>query len=122
MLSIIKGDCLKGEIMNIYDTMNQLERELRALPEYQAVVAALSTVKADEVASELYTKFMAVQMKAQAGQLQEESEQKEAQELFMSLQDNAVMADLLTKEQALQTITGDLQDIIFKPLQELYGQ
>ena len=108
--------------MNIYDTMNQLERELRALPEYQAVVAALSAVKSDEVASELYTKFMAVQMKMQAGQLQEESEQKEAQELFMSLQDNAVMAELLTKEQALQTITGDLQDIIFKPLQELYGQ
>ena len=65
---------------------------------------------------------MAVQMKMQAGQLQEESEQKEAQELFMSLQDNVVMAELLTKEQALQTITGDLQDIIFKPLQELYGQ
>ena len=108
--------------MNIYDTMNQLESELRALPEYQAVVTALSAVKADEVASELYTKFMAVQMKMQAGQLQEESEQKEAQELFMSLQDNAVMAELLTKEQALQTITGDLQDIIFKPLQELYGQ
>lgn len=108
--------------MNIYDTMNQLERELRALPEYQAVVAALSAVKSDEVASELYTKFMAVQMKMQAGQLQEESEQKETQELFMSLQDNAVMAELLTKEQALQTITGDLQDIIFKPLQELYGQ
>ena len=34
--------------MNIYDTMNQLEREFRALPEYQAVVTALAAVKADE--------------------------------------------------------------------------
>ena len=37
--------------MNIYDTMNQLEREFRALPEYQAVVTALAAVKADEAAS-----------------------------------------------------------------------
>lgn len=108
--------------MNIYDTMNQLERELRALPEYQAVVSALSAVKADDASNDLYAKFMAVQMKMQAGQAMEEAEQKEAQELFMSLQDNALMAELLNKEQALQTITGDLQDIIFKPLQELYGQ
>jgi cell fate (sporulation/competence/biofilm development) regulator YlbF (YheA/YmcA/DUF963 family) len=32
------------------------------------------------------------------------------------------MSELLTKEQALQTITSDLQDIVFKPLQKLYGQ
>lgn len=108
--------------MNIYDTMNQLERELRALPEYQAVVSALAAVKADETANALYAKFMDVQMKMQTGQALSEDEQKAAQELFASLQDNAVMAELLTKEQALQTITSDLQDIVFKPLQELYAQ
>ncbi len=108
--------------MNIYDTMNQLERELRALPEYQAVVSALAAVKADETASALYAQFMDVQMKMQTGQALSEDEQKVAQELFASLQDNSVMAELLTKEQALQTITSDLQDIVFKPLQELYAQ
>ncbi|MDN6070171.1 MAG: YlbF family regulator [Lactococcus plantarum] len=108
--------------MNIYDTMNQLERELRALPEYQAVVSALAAVKADETASALYAQFMDVQMKMQTGQALSEDEQKAAQELFASLQDNSVMAELLTKEQALQTITSDLQDIVFKPLQELYAQ
>lgn len=108
--------------MNIYDTMNQLERELRASPEYQAVVSALAAVKADETASALYAQFMDVQMKMQTGQALSEDEQKAAQELFASLQDNSVMAELLTKEQALQTITSDLQDIVFKPLQELYAQ
>ncbi len=44
--------------MNIYDTMNQLERELRALPEYQAVITALAAVKADETANILYAKFI----------------------------------------------------------------
>lgn len=108
--------------MNIYDTMNQLERELRALPEYQAVVAALAAVKADEAANDLYAQFMDVQLKMQTGQALSEEEQKSAQALFASLQENAIMSELLTKEQALQTITSDLQDIVFKPLQELYGQ
>ena len=101
--------------MNIYDTMNQLEREFRALPEYQAVVTALAAVKADEAASVLYAKFIDIQTKMQMGQLIEPEQQNEAQA-------NSIMSELLAKEQALQTITSDLQDIVFKPLQELYGQ
>jgi cell fate (sporulation/competence/biofilm development) regulator YlbF (YheA/YmcA/DUF963 family) len=112
----------RGEKMNIYDTMNQLERELRALPEYQAVVTALTAVKADEVASDLYAKFMTLQTKLQTGQLVEEAQQKEAQELFLEIQKNDLLADLLSKEQTLQIITSDLQEIVYKPLQELYGQ
>lgn len=108
--------------MNIYDTMNQLERELRALPEYQAVVTALAAVKADEAANALYTEFLDVQMKLQAGQMLSEDEQKVAQALFEKLQGNSIMSELLAKEQALQMITTDLQNIVFKPLQELYGQ
>lgn len=108
--------------MNIYDTMNQLEREFRALPEYQAVVTALAAVKADEAASVLYAKFIDIQTKMQMGQLIEPEQQNEAQALFAELQANPIMSELLAKEQALQTITSDLQDIVFKPLQELYGQ
>ena len=51
--------------MNIYDTMNQLEREFRALPEYQAVVTALAAVKADEATSVLYAKFIDIQTQMQ---------------------------------------------------------
>ena len=108
--------------MNIYDTMNQLEREFRALPEYQAVITALAAVKADETASALYAKFIDIQTKMQMGQLIEPEQQNEAQGLFAELQANPIMAELLNTEQALQTITSDLQDIVFKPLQELYGQ
>ena len=108
--------------MNIYDTMNQLERELRALPEYQAVITALDAVKADETANILYAKFIDIQTKMQMGQLTEPEQQNEAQTLFAELQANPIMSELLAKEQALQTITSDLQDIVFKPLQELYGQ
>ena len=108
--------------MNIYDTMNQLEREFRALPEYQAVVTALTAVKADETASALYAKFIEIQTKMQMGQLIEPEQQNEAQALFAELQANPIMSELLAKEQVLQTITSDLQDIVFKPLQELYGQ
>ncbi|GAX48447.1 YlbF family regulator [Pseudolactococcus reticulitermitis] len=108
--------------MNIYDTMNQLEREFRALPEYQAVVTALAAVKADEAASALYAKFIDIQTKMQMGQILEPEQQNEAQALFAELQANPIMSDLLAKEQVLQTITSDLQDIVFKPLQELYGQ
>lgn len=58
----------------------------------------------------------------QMGQILEAEQQNEAQALFAELQANPIMAELLNTEQALQTITSDLQDIVFKPLQELYGQ
>ncbi|GFH41065.1 YlbF family regulator [Lactococcus insecticola] len=107
--------------MNIYDTMNQLERELRALPEYQAVLTALAAVKSDDAANALYVKFIDIQMKMQTGQLVEPEQQQEAQALFTELQANPLMSELMAKEQLLQTITADLQDIVFKPLQEIYG-
>ena len=78
--------------MNIYDTMNQLEREFRALPEYQAVVTALTAVKADEAASALYAKFIDIQTKMQMGQLIEPEQQNEAQALFAELQANPIMS------------------------------
>ncbi|GFH43271.1 UPF0342 protein [Lactococcus hodotermopsidis] len=108
--------------MNIYDTMNQLERELRALPEYTAVVAAMAAVKADEAANALYGEFMAIQLKMQSGQALSEDEQKAAQELFGKLQENSILSEMLAKEQALQIIMSDLQNIVFKPMQELYGE
>jgi cell fate (sporulation/competence/biofilm development) regulator YlbF (YheA/YmcA/DUF963 family) len=102
--------------------MNQLEREFRALPEYQAVTTAMTTVKADEAAFALYSEFLETQFKLQSGQTLSDDEQKAAQELFAKVQAEPLLADLLAKEHALQIILTDLQNIVFKPMQELYGQ
>ena len=42
---------------NIYDTANQIERELRELDEFKALQAAYEEVKADEAAYTLFKEF-----------------------------------------------------------------
>ena len=42
---------------NIYDTANQIERELRELDEFKALQAAYEEVKADEAAYTLFKRI-----------------------------------------------------------------
>jgi cell fate (sporulation/competence/biofilm development) regulator YlbF (YheA/YmcA/DUF963 family) len=106
--------------MNIYDTFNQLERELRALPEYQAVQTAITAVKTDDETHALYKEFLEIQMKMQSGETLDDEMQKTAQALFAKVQANPLLSDLLTKEHTLQVILTDMQTIVFKPMQDLY--
>ena len=46
---------------NIYDVANQLERELRQLPEYKAVLEATSAFDSDSDATSLWDEFTQVQ-------------------------------------------------------------
>ena len=46
---------------NIYDTANQIERELRELDEFKALQAAYEEVKADEAAYTLFKEFQGFQ-------------------------------------------------------------
>lgn len=48
----------------IYDYANQLERAVRALPEYQKVLEVKEAIQADASASELFDEFVAMQEKS----------------------------------------------------------
>jgi len=109
---------------NIYDTANNLEKELRDSEEYITLVAAFGEVKKDESASKMYHDFQEVQMKLQqkqmAGEQITEEEIAEAQNLAQTSGDNEVIKALMESEQRLSTLIEDLNRIIMKPVQDVY--
>lgn len=110
---------------NIYDTINKLELEVRNHEAYTDLKSALEAVQADEAANSVYTEFrqlqMSVQMKAQMGQEVTDEEIKNAQELQGKMTDNEIISRLLEKEQQLSRLLDDINNIITRPIQEIYG-
>ncbi len=108
---------------NIYDLANGLERALRQLPEYQAVVDAKNQINGDSSASELFKEYTAFQSELQtlmqSGQAPDQDLQDRMQALSTKLQANPVVADYFTKQQQLSVYLSDIERIIFSPLQDL---
>lgn len=109
---------------NIYDTANQLERDLRALPAFQNLKEAFAEIKADEEASRLFDEFKAAmqsfQMKQMTGQQPEQEEIEQMQALSAKVAENESIKKLMESEQQLSQIIEDMNRIITKPLQDLY--
>ncbi|MGT2828487.1 YlbF/YmcA family competence regulator [Streptococcus hillyeri] len=108
---------------NIYDLANNLERAIRALPEYQAVKAAREAVEADVSAKAIWEEFLVAQNKiqilVQSGQMPTSEDQAEMSALGDKIENNSILKAYFTSQQALGVYVGDLERIIFKPLQEL---
>ncbi|QIL45715.1 YlbF family regulator [Vagococcus coleopterorum] len=112
--------------VNIYDSANQIEREIRQLPEFLALQEAFEAVKADQPSYDLFKKFQTLQMELQQKQMQglefSEEDAKEAQELAEKVQESELINAMMTKEQGFSMIVNDLNRIIMKPIQELYSE
>ena len=79
-------------MVNVYDTANQLERELREIPEFTSLKTAFEAVKEDEVAFELFVEFQQMQLMLQQKQMTgmpfTEEEEEAAQEMSVRVQEN----------------------------------
>ena len=106
---------------NIYDLANELERGIRALPEYKTLVEKKEA--ADAEASALFKEFTDFQedfyAKMQAGTMPTAEEQAAVQELGQKVEANALLKEYLAAQQGLSVYLNDIERIIFKPLQEL---
>ncbi len=109
---------------NIYDTVNQVERELRETEQYVGLQEAIDSVKADEEANGILGEFQEVQQlvyqKQQMGQQISEEEAEQAQAVSQKMQENELTMGLMEKEQELNQVLTDVNQIIMKPIQELY--
>ncbi|MGY3703634.1 hypothetical protein BW731_06635 [Vagococcus martis] len=109
---------------NIYDSANQIEREIRQMDEFLALSSAFDAVKADQEAFELFKAFQELQMTLQQKQMQGEEfsdeDAQKAQEMAEKVQGEALIQDLMQKEQAFSMIVNDLNRIIMQPVQDLY--
>ncbi|MGT2928663.1 YlbF/YmcA family competence regulator [Streptococcus dentasini] len=108
---------------NIYDLANELERGIRALPEYQTLVDQKAQIDANEEAKTLFTEFSAFQEQIytamQSGQMPSESDQKKIEELGQKLEDNSLLKSYLEAQQALSVYLNDIEKIVFSPLRDL---
>ena len=110
---------------NIYDTANQLERDLRELQEFKTVKESFEAIYADETAKALFDEFRTVNIELQqkqfSGQEITEEDIQKAQELGQKVSENEHTKALMEAEQRLNTIMQDINRIITNPLQELYS-
>ncbi|MEH6943526.1 YlbF family regulator [Bacillus sp. JJ722] len=111
--------------VNVYDVAYELEKSIRQSKEYTDLQSLLDAVNKDEVAKKMFDNFREVQMKLQQKQMtgqeitQEEVEQ--AQKLLQLVQQNPSISKLMEAEQRMSMLIAELNKIIMKPLEDLYG-
>ncbi|MGX7196427.1 YlbF family regulator [Enterococcus olivae] len=109
---------------NIYDTANQLEREIREMEQFQALSESFGKLKEDAAAYAVFKEFqefqMAMQQKMSEGQEMTDADAERAQSLAEKIQKEALIADLMQTEQAFSLVLNDLNRIIMTPLRDLY--
>lgn len=111
--------------MNIYDTANQLEREVRELEEFKALEAAYEDLKKNEASFQLFKDFQNLQVRLQQKQMTgeefTEEDAKEMQDIAEKIQADEAITVILQKEQALSVIMNEITALMMKPVQDLYG-
>ncbi|MFV0557267.1 MAG: YlbF family regulator [Enterococcus sp.] len=110
---------------NIYDTANQLEREIRESAPFGELKASFEKLKQDEASFAIFKEFQVMQQELQtkmmAGEAVTDEEAVKAQAMAEKVQSEALINDLMQKEQAFSTIINDLNNIIMSPVRDLYG-
>lgn len=108
---------------NIYDAANELNRCLRGLPEYQAVVQAKEEIAKDAEAQAIFEEYIQfqneLQRMAQTGQAPEADLEGRMREFSEKIQGNESVSNFFAKEQQLGVYLRDLERIVFEPVQEL---
>lgn len=111
---------------NIYDTANQMEKELRETDSFKALEQKFKEIKEDEEANRIFTEFREVQTKLQQKQMMQqeitEEEQEELQSLAGEINENELISGLMVEEQKVSNLINDLNRIITEPLTKLYQQ
>ncbi|MBF7016741.1 YlbF/YmcA family competence regulator [Staphylococcus durrellii] len=111
--------------VNLYDHANQLEQALRESDEYQAIQNAYAKVKENEESKKLFDEFRETQLSFQQKQMQGEEigeeELQKAQEQAQEIENDSNISDLMAAEQNMSQIFQEINQIIVKPLDEIYA-
>lgn len=109
---------------NILDKAAELAKQLQETEEYSVWLNAFNNVQSNEDAKAMMTKFAETQTKfdtyMQTGKAPSEDEMKEWNELASKIQQDELMNQMLSAEQGLNEMMGQLNAIITKPITEHY--
>ena len=111
-------------MINIYDTANQLEREIRQTDQFKALEQAMTTLKENQSSYELFKEFQtfqqAVQQKMMAGEELSDEDAHKAEDLTTKMQADSLVSEVMMKEQAFSQLINELNRIVLKPVNDLY--
>lgn len=110
---------------SVHDAAYELENALRDSDDFQELKNLYAQVNADESVKNMFDNFRNVQVELQQKQMQgqqiTEEEAQKAQQLFELVQQNEVISKLMGAEQRVSMLVQDINKIVTKPLEELYG-
>lgn len=111
--------------VNLHDHANQLEQALRESDEYQAIQNAYAKVKENQESKELFDEFRETQLNFQQKQMQGEEigeeELQKAQEQAQKIENDSNISELMAAEQNMSQVFQEINQIIVKPLDEIYA-
>src|SRR4051812_8094830 len=111
--------------VNLHDAAYALERSIRQSDEYKQLQQMYNEVNADPAAKNMFDNFRQIQMNLQQKQMMgqdiSEQEVQQAQATVALVQQNEKISQLMQAEQRMSMIIGELNQLIMKPLEELYG-
>ncbi|WP_062197490.1 YlbF/YmcA family competence regulator [Massilibacterium senegalense] len=109
---------------NVYDSAYQLEKAIRESQDFLELQKCMDELQADEEAMKQFDLFRSVstsiQQKQMIGETISEDEMKKAEEHMARAQQNEKIQKLMAQEQRLSMMIGEINQIIFRPLEELY--
>lgn len=110
---------------NLYDVAYNLEKALRESDDFKELKRLYDEVNADEIAGKMFENFRNIQLNLQKKQMAgEEITQEEitqAQKSVQLVQQHEKISQLMAAEQRLSMVVAELNKIIMKPLEEMYG-
>ncbi|MFJ7975997.1 YlbF family regulator [Peribacillus sp. JNUCC 23] len=110
---------------NLYDSAYDLEKAIRESNEYKELKSLFDQVNSDESAKGMFENFrnmqMNLQQKQMTGQEITPEEVEQAQKTVALVQQHEAISRLMEAEQRMSMAIADLNKIIMKPLEDLYG-
>lgn len=113
-------------VVNIYDTANEMSRQLVETQEFQNLKKAFEALKADEDAFNSFKKFQQMQVEAQKKQMQgqqpSDDEIKAIQTIAKEISGKKAVQDLMNQERQVDQMLQQVNMTITDPLQSLYSE
>lgn len=110
--------------VNVYDNANEMADSLRQTDEYSALKGAFTKMKADPIAYGLFQQMQKLQgeleQKQMAGAQIGDDDIQKMRDLSDKLTKIEVMSDLMNAERAMNQLMDEMNQIVSKPITDLY--
>lgn len=108
-----------------YEVAHELEKAVRESEQFEELQAIYQELYNDETSKKMFENFRDIQLNLQqkqmSGQPISDDEIQYAQKLVQLVQQNDKISRLMEAEQKMSLFINELNKIIMKPLEELYG-